>query len=96
MRTFSEELAWVIEQRFGLQHMQAMIDLPSYPPIPLNGKRFAFATSSPSLSLSLSLSIHPPTHPPTHNSLELVTNLLPFYGFFSPAHYLICVQYGLG
>jgi hypothetical protein len=36
MRTFSEELAWVIEQRFGLQHMQAMIDLPSYPPIPLN------------------------------------------------------------
>jgi hypothetical protein len=63
MRTFSEELACVIEQRFGLQHMQAMIDLPSYPPIPLNGKRFAFATSSPILSLSLSL--HPPTHPPT-------------------------------
>jgi hypothetical protein len=58
MRTFSEELAWVIEQRFGLQHMQAMIDLPSYPPIPLNGKRFAFATSSPILSLSL-----PPTQP---------------------------------
>jgi hypothetical protein len=86
MRTFSEELAWVIEQRFGLQHMQAMIDLPSYPPIPLNGKRFAFATSSPILSLSL--------HPPTHDSLELVTKLLTFYGFFSPAHYLICVQYG--
>ncbi len=60
MRTFSEELAWVIEQRFGLQHMQAMIDLPSYPPIPLSGKRFVLATSSPILSLSLSLSIHPP------------------------------------
>jgi hypothetical protein len=79
----------VIEQRFGLQHMQAMIDLPSFPPIPLNGKRFAFATSSPIVSLS------PSTHPPTHPSLELVTNLLILYGFFSPAHYLICVQCGL-